>query len=732
MWVFNRLPLAQLKARYGFEPPAGWAEQLRSAAVRFNNGGSGSFVSSDGLIMTNHHVGADTLAKLSTPEKDYHRDGFWAREPDQEVKAADLELNALVGIEDVTDRVNREVTPGMDDARAGEVRRRAMAQIEKEATDRNGLRNDVVTLYHGGQYHLYTYKKYTDVRLVFAPEFDIAFFGGDPDNFEYPRYDLDVCFFRAYEDGKPARVPHFLKWSPDGSRDGDLVFVAGHPARTDRLNTVASLEYLRDVSFPLLLDHLKAKEGFLMAYSRQGPEAFRQAKEDLFSVQNSRKARLGGLQGLRDESFMKRKAQAESQLRDRIKAANKPQDERDAAWDRIAAAQKTAARIVKPYSYLERGWAFDSALFKIARDLVRLAAEKTKPNSERLEEYRESALKSLELKLFSPAPVYPEFEAAKLAQSLAEWKGVMPEDPLVERVLHGRSPAEAARQLVTGTKLADVSVRRRLAEEGRAAIEASDDPMIQLALAVDAEARAVRKTREDQVEGVETTNYAQIARTLFEEEGDAVYPDATFTLRLAFGVVKGYEIDGRAFPPYTTIGGAFEHAKAHGNSPPYELPPSWIKARDSGTLRQDTPLNFVSTADIIGGNSGSPVVNRDNQVVGLIFDGNIQSLVLDFGYDDRQARAIAVDSRGILEALRSIYHADRLVKELTGQKSGGYHRARVRPGVNRSGSRSSPRRHESVPMGLTAAARSDPGCPGSGAHRTCPCRRMSRRRAGHG
>jgi hypothetical protein len=669
MWVFNNLPLAQLKARYGFQPSPGWAEHLRSAAVRFNNGGSGSFVSTDGLIMTNHHVGADTLSKLSTPAKDYHRDGFFARDDNAEVKAPDLELNALVGIEDVTDRVNRDVPPGMDDARASVVRRRAMAQIEKEATDRNGLRNDVVTLYQGGQYHLYTYKKYTDVRLVFAPEFDIAFFGGDPDNFEYPRYDLDICFFRAYEDGKPAKVEHFLKWSPDGSKDGDLIFVAGHPGRTDRLNTVASLEYLRDVYFPLQLDRLKRKEAFLLAYGRSGPEAMRQAKEELYSVQNSRKARVGGLEGLQDEAFLQRKARAESELRAGIKAASRPHDHRDAAWDKIAEAQKTAARIAKPYNYLERGWAFDSDLFTIARDLVRLAEETSKANSERLEEYRESSLKSLELKLFSPAPLYPAFEEAKLAHSLAEWKRVMAEDPMVDRILHGRSPVEAARQLVSGTKLAAIDVRRRLAAGGKAAIESSDDPMIRLALAVDAEARAVRKTYKDEVEGVETANYAVIARTLFEEKGEAIYPDATFTLRLAFGVVKGYEVDGTTIPPYTTIGGAFEHAQAHGNAPPYELPPSWVKARERGTISLETPLNFVSTADIIGGNSGSPVVDRDNQVVGLIFDGNIQSLVLDFGYDNRQARAVAVDSRGIIEALRSIYQVDRLVEELTGRKT---------------------------------------------------------------
>ena len=327
MWVFNNLPLARLKDRYGFEPPAGWAEHLRSASVRFNNGGSGSFVSADGLIMTNHHVGADTLAKLGTRSKDYHRDGFLAKSHDEEVRAPDLELNVLLEITNVTDRVNHEVTPEMDDARAGELKRKAMAQIEKEATDKNGLRNDVVTLYQGGQYHLYTYKKYTDVRLVFAPEFDIAFFGGDPDNFEYPRYDLDICFFRAYENDRPAKIEHFLKWGSAGTKEGDLVFVSGHPGHTDRLNTLASLEYVRDVEYPVRLGFLKAAEAFLLDYARRSPEAARHSKEELFTIQNSRKARLGGLEGLRDKSFMKRKAQAEADSRSRAQARNRASKE---------------------------------------------------------------------------------------------------------------------------------------------------------------------------------------------------------------------------------------------------------------------------------------------------------------------------------------------------------------------------------------------------------------------
>jgi hypothetical protein len=668
MWTFDKLPLRHLKETYGFEPPPGWVEHLQSSAVRFNSGGSGSFVSSDGLVMTNHHVGADTLQKLGTAEKDYLKTGFYAKTYAEEVKAPDLELNVLVSIEDVTDLVNASVKPGMDDAAANVARRGAMAKIEKDSLDKTGLRSDVVTLYQGGKYALYTFKKYTDIRVVFAPEFDIAFFGGDPDNFEYPRYDLDLCLFRVYEDGKPIKPKHYLKWSPAGSKEGELTFVAGHPGRTSRLNTLAHLEYLRDHSFPLLLAMLHDREEGLLEYGKLGPEQLRQSHEDLFSIQNSRKAREGGFKGLNDKALMARKAEAEKALRARIEADPSKKAAYAAAWDKIAGSKTTSAKILKPFSFLERGYGFDSHLFGIARTLVRLAAEKAKPNADRLREYRESGMESLELELVSEAPTYPEFEKAKLARSFAFWKKQMPGDPILERVLRGRTPEQAAADLIDGTQLGSVKVRKALAEGGIKAIEASDDPLIKLALAIDADARKLRKQYEDQVEAVDTVQYGLIAKARFAELGDSTYPDATFTLRLAYGTVKGLEIDGKTIPAYTTMGGAFDHAQAHGNKPPYQLPPSWIEARKEHRLRLDTPFNFISTADIIGGNSGSPVVNRDNEVVGLIFDGNIESLVLDFVYDDRLARAVSVDSRAILESLRTIYKADTLVKELTGGK----------------------------------------------------------------
>ncbi len=666
MWTFDKLPLQQLKAKYGFEPTAEWIDHLRSSAVRFNSGGSGSFVSPDGLVMTNHHVGADTLQKISTKEHDYYKTGFHAKTQAEEVKAPDLELNVLAGIEDVTDRVNAAAKAGASDAEAAAARRGEMAKIEKESLDKTGLRSDVVTLYQGGKYALYTFKKYTDVRLVFAPEFDIAFFGGDPDNFEYPRYDLDVCFFRAYENGKPAQPKHYLKWSKDGSKEGELTFVAGHPGRTSRLFTVDHLGYLKGTSFPLLLKYLNHREAFLLEYGKKGPEEFRQSKEDLFGIQNSRKARVGGFKGLNDPEIMGTKAAEEKTLRAKIAADPSKSEAYGDAWDKVASAQVKAGTIIKPFSFLERGYAFNSHLFDIARTLVRLAEEKGKPNPDRLKEYRDSALESLELELFSNAPVYPDFEKASLANSLAFWKAEMPDHPLLAKVLDGRTPEEAAASLVGGSKLADVEVRKKLAQGGTAAITASNDPMIKLALAVDADARAVRKTFEDEVEGVVTPQYSRIAKARFEELGDTVYPDATFTLRLAFGPVKGLELNGKTIPAYTTFGGAFDHAEKHGNTPPYQLPESWVKARKDGRMKLGTPFNLITTADIIGGNSGSPVVNRDNEVVGLIFDGNIDSLVLDFAYDDKKARAVSVDSRAIVEALRSIYGAEALAKELTG------------------------------------------------------------------
>ncbi|MCS6852661.1 MAG: S46 family peptidase [Gemmataceae bacterium] len=656
MWLFNNPPRHLLKEKYGFVPSDAWLEHVQKSAVRFNSGGSGSFVSADGLVMTNHHVGADCLHKLSDEKHNYYRDGFLARTLAEEKRCLDLELNVLMSIEDVTARVNAAVKPGMSASEAAAARRAVMAEIEKESTEKTGLRSDVITLYQGGQYHLYRFKRYTDVRLVMAPEQQIAFFGGDPDNFEYPRYDLDVCFFRVYENGKPVRVEHYLKWSAAGAREGELVFVAGHPGRTDRLNTVAELEYMRDIQYPNALRNLNRLEVMLSAYSSRSEENARQAKDFLFSVQNSRKAREGGLAGLLDPRLMARKRDAEQKLR-----AAAPADAQG-AWDQIAQAQKVIAQHAARFNALERGLGFNSTLFDIARTLVRHAAERTKPNSERLREYRDSNRESLELQLFSEEPLYDDFEIVKLADSLTWLASQLGYDsPLMQAILAGKAPRQRAVELVKGSHLKAVAERKRLYGGGQSAIDAARDPMIELARIVDAEAREVRKIIEAQDE-IKRQAYAQIARAKFAIEGTNTYPDATFTLRLAFGVVKGYEENGQHVPFQTTYAGLYERSRQHHNRPPFDLPPRWIERKDKLDLQ--TPLNFVCTADIIGGNSGSPVINRDAEVVGLIFDGNIHSLVLDFIYTEEQARAVSVHSRGIIEALRKVYDAHELADEL--------------------------------------------------------------------
>ncbi|MFN4258385.1 MAG: S46 family peptidase [Gemmataceae bacterium] len=667
MWLFNNPPLPYLEKKYGFKPSPKWLEHVQKSSVRFNNGGSGSFVSADGLVMTNHHVGSDCLHKLSDEKHDYYRDGFHAKTYSEEKQCHDLELNVLISMEDVTARVNAAVKPNLTPEQAAAARRAVIADIEKESTDQTGLRSDVVTLYQGGQYHLYRYQKYTDVRLVFAPEQAIAFFGGDPDNFEYPRYCLDVAFFRVYENGKPAQVEQYLKWSKKGAEDGELVFVSGHPGRTSRLDTVARLAYLRDHGFPYLLQRLYRWEVVLNAWSNRSEENARKAKDFLFSVQNSRKARLGGQAGLMDPELMARKIAHEQKLRQAV-ASNPELKDALSAWDRIAQAEHVYRDHIRDLTVLERGAGFNSTLFGIARHLVRAADERAKPNAERLPEYRDTSLPSLEQQLFSEEPLYDDFEIVKLADSLtwlAEQLGY--EAELVRKVLAGKSPRARAAELIQGTKLKDVAERKRLYEGGRKALAASTDPMILLAQLVDPASRAVRKKVETEVDEVERQAYAQIAKAKYAVEGASTYPDATFTLRLAFGIVKGYEEDGKHVPFETTFAGLYERAKEHHDRPPFELPKLWLERK--GQLDLQTPFNFVCTADIIGGNSGSPVINKDAEVVGLIFDGNIHSLVLDFMYTDTQARAVSVHSRGIIEALSKVYQADELVREIqTGRR----------------------------------------------------------------
>ena len=660
MWLFNEPPRTQLKTKYQVELSYKWLDHAMKANVRFNSGGSGSFVSKDGLIVTNHHIAADALQKLSTKDRDLFALGFLARKQADELKCPDLELNVLQKIDDVTDKVNDAVKAEMKSAEAAAARRKIMTEIEAEAS-KTGLRADVVTLYQGGAYHLYQYRKYTDVRLVFAPEASIAAFGGDVDNFEFPRHGLDVSFFRAYEDGKPAMVQHFFPWNAAGPKENELVFVTGHPGTTNRLETLAKLTHRRDITLPYTLNRLRSLEAALTQYGDVGPEQRRQAATNLHSVANARKASSGQLQGLLDPKIIDAKVNIELSMHP---LARGPSNDftGNPAVIRVADAQKALRVFEKEYQLVETGHAFYSDLFTIARHCVRLNEELRKPTTDRLREYRDSNLASLKFGLYSPAPIEKDLERAKLRASLTFMAETLGGDhPLVTQILGGKNPSQRADELVNST-LYDVATRKDLAEGDAKAIADSIDPLIVLARTVDAEARKLRIRYETEVEEVERQAYAEIAKQKFAIVGKTFAPDATFTLRIAYGTVKGYEVDGKQLPFHTTIASAFQRAEEMKNREPYELPATWLKKKDS--LKMATPFNFVSTADTIGGNSGSPVLNAKGELVGINFDRNRHGLVRNFVYTDVQARHIAVHTGVVIEALKTVYEAKELLEEL--------------------------------------------------------------------
>ncbi len=659
MWLYNSPPIAKIEADHGVKLSQEWLDHLQRSSVRFNNGGSGSFVSSNGLVLTNHHVAADAVQKLSSADADLITTGYLARTPEMELPAKDLELNVLYEIEDVTQTVQSAVTGTSSAEEAEAARREVMSALETESLEKTGLRSDVVTLFRGGAYHLYRYKKYTDVRLVFAPEIGIAFFGGDADNFEYPRTCLDMALFRVYENGKPVQPKDFLRLSKEPLKEGDLTFVSGHPGRTDRLNTVSDLAYLRDVRYPLALQALRRSEVLLNTFAERSPENKRRAQDDLFGYQNSRKAYLGGLEGLQNPSLFANKAAHEAKVRKSLQQRPELQAKYGDPYADLDAATKTLREIYQDYYLLEAGKAFQSQLFSLARDIVRYRTELTKPSGERLREYRDSNLESLEQEVFSSAPIYKNLETAKLADSLGflvELRGAG--DPLVDSILDGKSPMTRARELVDGSTLEDVDRRKHLWKS----TDDGGDPMIALAILVDEAARGVRTRYEEEVSGPLQDAYGHLAQLEFELGTTSGYPDATFTLRLAYGPVAGYRVGDETFPAFTTFGDLFAKGRRFQQAPPYTVPKSWLAAES--TLNLSTPFDFISTPDITGGNSGSPVVNVKGELVGLIFDGNLPSLVLDFAYEDLTSRAISVDARGMSEALKKVYNAAFLVDEL--------------------------------------------------------------------
>lgn len=660
MWTYNAFPKELVKQRYGFQTNDAWLENVRLSSVRLAGGCSASFVSGSGLVMTNHHCAHECIEQLSTAEQDFVKDGFYAKTAAEERKCPDMEVDQLVAISDVTTRM-RKATTGLQGEKFAAAQRAEIARIEQACQTTPDLRCEVVTLFHGGVYDLYTYRRYQDVRLVFAPEFQIAFFGGDPDNFEFPRYDLDVSFVRVYDGGKPLANKNWFRWSPKGAEDGELTFVAGNPGGTDRLLTTAQLAYQRDHGLVERMVRSSELRGLLTGFQMMGPEQKRVSNAYVFYLENSLKVIRGRLAALQNPAFFAQKVKEEQALKAAIKKDPKLAKRVLPAFDAIARAMVRQEEISTRYTYLEGKAGLGGDVFADARTLVRGAEELKKPNEQRLEEFRDSALPELTASLFAPAPIYPSFEKVRLAHSLAKLREHLgPDDPVVKKLLGKESPEEVAARLVDGTTLRDPAVRRKLWEGGPAAIAASKDPMLAFARLVDPDARAIRKIHDDEVEAVVKRNQELIAEARFAVAGRSTYPDATFTPRVSFGQVKGWKEGERTVAPFTTLGGAFQRDTGRD---PFALPPRWLASKDR--LDLSTRFNLVTTNDIIGGNSGSPMIDKDAQIVGLVFDGNIHSIGGDYGFDAALNRTVAVHSAALLETLRNVYGATRVVEELT-------------------------------------------------------------------
>lgn len=665
MWTFANPPLQQLKAKYGFEPTKEWLEHVRLSSVRLG-GGTGAFVSADGLVLTNHHIVRSSLARLSTAERNLVKSGFYAPTRAEELKATDLNVEVLVSMEDVTERV-QAAGRNASGSKDSEARRKAeIALIEKEAREKAAtLRPTVISLYEGGEYWLYNYRKYTDVRMVFAPEAQAAEFGGDYDNFTFPRYALDSAFVRVYENDKPARVEHYLRWNSQGAAENELIFVVGNPGSTDRLRTISQIEYQRDVSNPMQLRSLTRRRDALVRFSARGEEQARRASDTISGYNNTLKRLNGQQEGLQTAKLMQQKTTEERELRNRLAQNADLEKTHGAAWNEMAEVYKKLTPVSKRLFYSNLA---GSSLASFALTLAQLAAEIKKPSAERLSAYRDANLEALKTQLASTAPVYMDYEEFVLVERLKEIQEELgPDDAFVKAVLGGRAPAEVASELIKGTKLNDVAYRASLLEGGANMIDASTDAMIVLARKIDPITRELDRWNRETIEGARTAAGERVAKARFAVYGKSIAPDANFTLRFAYGVVKGYELGTTLVPYKTTYAGLYDRGASFDYKPPFNIAPQLLARKQSVDLTR--PFNFVYTADTIGGNSGSPVINRKGEIVGVNFDSNIHRFVSRYVYTEETGRAMGVHTGGIVEALRKIYNAAALADELEKQGS---------------------------------------------------------------
>ncbi len=663
MWTFDAPPLDYWRTTYSFSATQEWLDNVRLSAIRIP-GCSASLVSASGLVMTNHHCARACIASSSPADTNYTEVGFAARSMSDEKRCAGMYADQLQSIQNVTDRIRRAITATAS-ARQVEQRATEITRIEEQCARETSLQCQVVSFYQGGMYSLYRYKRYNDVRFVMAPEGHIAFYGGDPDNFTFPRYDLDISLLRIYDNGQPLRPSNYLRWSAAGANDGDLVFVVGNPGSTGRMLTLSQMEYLRDVDYPARLAQYDRLLGTYRVLSSRSPEAARLYENTIFSLENSKKAVTGYRRGLVDSAIMAKKRAFESDFRARVNANARLRAQYVTSWSEVERAQRELAAMSKELTWQSFGGG--STLLNLAGGIVRVPIMATLPDSLRLSQYRGPGLERIRQLVLATTPVDTAFERLALTTTLTAWKGALPAtDPILRAALAFGSgdPAAAAARIIAQTTLADPAARRALLEGGTAAVRRSNDPLIVLARQIEPVNRRLAM-RAMQLDAVASANAEKLGRALFDVYGTSLPPDATFTLRISDGVVKGYPYNGTVAPYKTTFNGLYERAASFDGKPPFDLPRRWVDGR--ARLNLDTPYNFVSTNDIIGGNSGSPVINRAGEVVGLIFDGNIESLPNRFIFTDDIARSVSVHSRGITEALRKLYDATWIADELEGR-----------------------------------------------------------------
>ena len=662
MWTFDMPPLEYWARRYNFRPSQEWLDHVRLSAGRLG-GCSASFVSADGLVMTNHHCARGCVEGVTRQGEDLLGNGFYAPTRADERACPGGVVDQLLETTDVTSRVSGAVPENTPANRAAELRD---AEIRAIQTQCRGNAGDafcqVISMYAGGQYKLYRFRRFSDVRLVMAVEASTAFFGGDPDNFTFPRHDVDMSFYRVYVNGQPAHMDHYYRWSANGSREGDLIFVVGNPGSTGRLNPVAVLEYLRDVQYPASIDALDRQIATAHQLSNLSPERAAALRNQVFGLENSRKATVGYQSGLLDPQLMDRKRAWERDFRARVNADPTLRRQYGAAWDNIARIRREMASLdVRRRYYAFNG--YGSRLLNLGGTVARFAAENAKPDSARLPQFRDAMRQRLEGGLYSAAPIDTTQEKHLLTAYFTAMARELPATDAVRRQALGtQSPEDAARAMVRASQILTADQRRALVQGGAAAMAASADPFVALARVIDPLERPIG-TRWTQLQNEEAQNNELVARALLAVFGNTVAPDATFSLRISDGEVLRYPYNGTLAQPYTTIYGLYDRSFGFGGQAPWSLTSRWMAAKDRINLA--TPLNAVSTNDIIGGNSGSPMINRDGEVVGLIFDGNIEGLPLRFLFAERVGRSVWVDSRAIIEALRQVYDAGALADELT-------------------------------------------------------------------